>query len=246
MNIDKAIKILEALASGCSPATGEVIPNNNILNDRDVIRALQFAIDSLRQEQTEKSTNIEIDESDIQNAIQLFKEQDRNPTANSLTGFFLSTRQFKNTAILSSKLYGKFKGAYTSGQLLDFFFQYLSEKQIAPKNKFRNDAYSQIDYFEKEKFNKLTENGIKQLKEKISEIGILKTENLSDYVVEARKTYPRAYENWSAKEIEILSKAIKYTNDLSLLADCFQRGKGSIEQAAKKIIFTTQSKVDKT
>uniref|UniRef100_UPI0023F126F3 hypothetical protein n=1 Tax=Flavobacterium filum TaxID=370974 RepID=UPI0023F126F3 len=100
--------------------------------------------------------------------------------------------------------------------------------------------------FEKEKFNKITENGIKQLKEKISEIGILKTENLSDYVVEARKTYPRAYENWSAKEIEILSKAIKYTNDLSLLADCFQRGKGSIEQAAKKIIFTTQSKVDKT
>ncbi len=246
MDINKAIQILEALASGCSPATGEIIPNDNILNDRTVIRALQFAIDNLKKEHTEKSTDIEIEENDIQAALQLFKEQDRNPTANNLTGFFLSTRQFKNPTLLSSKLYGKFKGAYTSGQLLDFFSQYLVENQIAPKNKFRDDAYRQIDYFEKEKFNKLTENGIKQLKEKISEIGILKTENLSDYVVEARKVYSRAYEHWSDKETELLSKAIKYTNDLNLLADCFQRGKGSIESAAKKIIYSDQKIGDKT
>jgi ribosomal protein S18 len=245
MDINKAIQILEALASGCSPANGEIIPNDNILNDRDVIRALQFAIDNLRKEQTEKSTDIEIDENDIQDAIQLFKEQDKSPTANNLTGFFLSTRQFKNPTLLSNNLYGKFKGAYTKGQLFDFFSQYLLEKQIVPKNKFRDDAYRQIDYFEKEIFNNLTENGIKQLKEKINEIGILKTENLSDYVVEARKAYPRAYEHWSNKETELLSKAIKYTNDLNLLSNCFQRGKGSIESAAKKIILPTQNIIGK-
>lgn len=246
MNFEKAIQILEALASGCSPLTGELIPNDNILNDRDVIRALQFAIDNLQKDQAEKSTDIEIDESDIQEALQLFKEQDRNPTANNLTGFFLSTRQFKNPTLLSSKLYGKFKGVYTIGQLLDFFSQYLIEKQIVPKNKFRDDAYRQIDYFDKEKFNKLTENGIKQLKEKIKEIGVLKTENLSDYVIEARKVFPRAYEHWSDKETELLSKAIKYTNDLNLLSECFQRGKGSVESAAKKIILSTQNTLDKT
>jgi ribosomal protein S18 len=241
MNIEKALQILESLASGCSPVTGEVIPNDNILNDRDVIRALQFAIDNLRITPTENASDIEIDENDIQEAVHLFKDQDRNPTANNLTVFFLGTRQFKNPTLLSSKLYGKFKGAYTNGQLLDFFSQYLLEKQISPKNKFRDDAYRQIDYFENEKFNKLTENGIKQLKEKIEKIGILKTENLSDYVVEARKVYPRAYEHWSDNEIELLRKAIKYTNDLNLLSDCFQRGKGSVESAAKKIILSTQT-----
>lgn len=244
MNIEKVIQILEALASGCSPVTGELIPNDSILNDRDVIRALQFSIDNLRKEQTEKGSVTEIEENDIQGAIQLFKEQNRNPTASNLTAFFLSTRQFKNTTLLSSKLYGKFKGAYTRGQLLDFFSQYFLEKQITPKNNFGVDAYKQIDFFEKERFNKLTENGIKQLKEKIDEIGIIKTENLSDYIVEARKVYPRAYEHWSNKETELLSKAIKYTNDLSLLSDCFKRGKGSIESTAKKIILSTQNSPD--
>lgn len=246
MNLGKAIQILEALASGCSPETGELIPNDNILNNRDVIRALQFAIDHLQKAQTDKSSDVEIDENDIQEALQLFKEQERNPTANNLTGFFLSTRQFKNPILLSSKLYGKFKGAYTKGQLIDFFSQYLLEKQMVPKNKFREDVYRQIDFFEKEKFNKLTENGIQQLKDKIKEIGILKTENLSDYVIEARKVYPRAYEHWSDRETELLSKAIKYTNDLSLLSECFQRGKGSIETVAKRIILSTQNLSDKT
>lgn len=246
MDIDKAIQILDALASGCSPVTGEIISNDSVLNDRAVIRALQFAIDNLRKEQAIKSADIEISENDIQDALQLFIEQDRNPTANNLTSFFLGTRQFKNPSLLSNKLYGKFKGAYTSGQLIDFFTQYLSDKQIVPNNKLRDDAYRQIDYFEKEKFNKLTENGIKQLKEKVNELGILKNENLSDYVIEARKIYPRAYEHWSDKETELLRKAIKYTNDLNLLSDCFQRGKGSIESAAKKIILSTQNIVDKT
>jgi hypothetical protein len=244
MHIDKAVEILDALASGCSPITGEILPNDSVVNDRNVIRALQLAIDNLRKEQETKSTDIEISENDIQEAIQLFKEQDKSPTANNLTNFFLSTRQYKNNAILSNKLYGKFKGAYTIGQLLDFFAQYLLEKQISPKHKFREEQYKQIDFFEKERFNKLTENGINQLKEKINELGILKNDNLSEYIIEARKVHPRAYEHWSDKETELLTKAIKYTNDLNLLSLCFQRGKGSIESAVKKTIWTTLYKTD--
>lgn len=240
MDIKKALEILEALASGFSPVTGEVIDNDSVLNDRTVIRALQIAIDYLKKDNSDTLTSVEIDEVDIKEAINLFKEQGRNPTPNNLTGFFLSTRHFKTKSLITSKLYGKFKGAYTSGQLIDFFSGFLLENQISAKGNSKEDVFKQIDFFDKPKFNLLTDNGIKQLKGKINEIGVLKTDNLSQYVIDARKSCPRAYEQWSEKEIELLSKAIRYTNDLDLLSDCFQRGRGSIESAAKKIILSTQ------
>jgi hypothetical protein len=245
MDIKKAIQVLEALASGCSPLSGEVLSNDNVLNDRDVIRALQLAIDHLKKESFKKQTDIEIDNDDIQNAIQLLKDQARNPTSNNLTGFFLATRLFKNYNLISDKLYGKFRGIYTKGQLLDFFSQYLLDNNIKLKNNNRNEAFKQFDFFEKTKFNRLTESAINQLKEKINEIGVLKTENLSDYIQEARKNHRRAYENWSDKEMEFLNKAIKYTNDLNLLSECFQRGKGSIESVAYKLILASQNLEEK-
>lgn len=49
MDINKTIEILEALASGCSPTTGEMINNDSVLNERDVIRAIQIAIDQLKK-----------------------------------------------------------------------------------------------------------------------------------------------------------------------------------------------------
>ena len=39
-----------------------------------------------------------------------------------------------------------------------------------------------MDFFQKETFNRLSEKAINQLKEKIDELGILKTENLSEYI----------------------------------------------------------------
>jgi hypothetical protein len=99
----------------------------------------------------------------------------------------------------------------------------------------KTDLYSEIDFFKKEKFNRLSENAIKQLKEKVNELGIEKTENLSEYVLNARTIHPRAYESWSDKEKTLLSKALEYTNDLDLLSTCFQRGKGSIEACGLKM-----------
>lgn len=239
MDISKAIQILEALASGCSPLTGEVLENESILNDRNVIRALQVAIDQLGNKGNFKTDNVQIGTDDIKNAIDLFKEQERNPTSSNLTNFFLGTRQFKNHNLITNKLYGKYNGVFTAGQLLDFFTKYLTENNISIDKSIR-DSYKQIDFFLKEKFNKLTASGINQLKEKINELGVLKTENLSDSILEARKSYPRAYEHWSAKEIELLRKAINYTNDLNLLSECFQRGKSSIERIGQKLIFESQ------
>ncbi|WP_041620462.1 hypothetical protein [Paludibacter propionicigenes] len=233
----KTIEILEALASGCSPITGETI-NESIINERVVIRALQSAIDLINSNTTNIITEIEISEKDIKSAIQLYKQQNQNPTSHKLTGLFLGTRKFKNNFLITNQLYGKYRDQYTEGQLLDFFTEYFAENKV-PRNS-KDDLYSEIDFFRKEKFNRLSENAIKQLKEKVNELGIEKTENLTEYILNARIIHPRAYESWSDKEKTLLSKALEYTNDLDLLSSCFQRGKGSIETCGQKIIYESQ------
>jgi hypothetical protein len=237
MDRNKTIEILDALASGCSPITGETI-NESILNERIVIRALQAAIDLLRDKTVNIVSEIEISEKDIKAAIQLYKQQNQNPTSHKLTGLFLGTRKFKNNSLITNELYGKYREQYTEGQLLDFFSEYFAENKLT--SKIKTDLYSEIDFFKKEKFNRLSENAIKQLKEKVNELGIEKTENLSEYVLNARTIHPRAYESWSDKEKTLLSKALEYTNDLDLLSTCFQRGKGSIEACGLKIIYESK------
>lgn len=244
MDRNKTIEILEALASGCSPTTGELIENDSVLNERDVIRALQIAIDNLKANQPQVISEVEIDESDIHNAIELFKQEKERPTSNKLVGFFLGARKFKNETIVSNQLYGKYRNQYQKGQLLDFFTQYLFDNNLTNRNNRKNNPYKEIDFFQKETFNKLSENAINQLKEKIDELGIQKTENLSEYVRNARINHPRAYESWTDTEKELLGKAIEYTNDLELLSECFQRGKGSIESCGQRIIYESQNLQD--
>lgn len=81
-------------------------------------------------------------------------------------------------------------------------------------------------------------------KEKIDELGVQKTENISEYHQKARINHPRAYESWTDAEKELLSKAIEYTNDLDLLSDCFQRGKGAIESTGQRLIYESQNLQD--
>jgi len=244
MDRNKTIEILEALASGCSPTTGEMIENESVLNQRDVIRALQIAIDNLKTNEPQTISDVEIDETDIKSVIDLFKEEEQNPTSNKLVGFFLGTRKFKNETLVSNQLYGKYRNLYQKGQILDFFNQYLVDNKLANRNNRKNNPYKEIDFFQKETFNRLSEKAINQLKEKVNEIGILKTENLSEYVQNARINHPRAYESWTDMEKELLNKAIEYTNDLNLLSDCFQRGKGSIESWGQRLIYESQNLQD--
>ena len=244
MDRNKTIEILEALASGCSPTTGEMIENESVLNQRDVIRALQIAIDNLKTNEPQTISDVEIDETDIKSVIDLFKEEEQNPTSNKLVGFFLGTRKFKNETLVSNQLYGKYRNLYQKGQILDFFNQYLVDNKLANRNNRKNNPYKEIDFFQKETFNRLSEKAINQLKEKVDEIGILKTENLSEYVQNARINHPRAYESWTDMEKELLNKAIEYTNDLNLLSDCFQRGKGSIESCGQRLIYESQNLQD--
>ena len=56
----------------------------------------------------------------------------------------------------------------------------------------------------------------KQLKNKINEIGILKTEDLSEYIVNARVRHFRAYESWTDKEKELLERNLKESHRVKL------------------------------
>jgi hypothetical protein len=165
MDIAKTIEILEALASGCSPKTGEMVGDDSVLNEREVIRALQFAIDVLKRD----------------------------------------------------KLIAPIIGGNKKGK-----------------------PYKEVDFFQKEKFNMLTIEAINKLKKDVKELGVIKLDNLSEYIINARLEHPRAYEAWSDKERQLLSDALKYTNDLDLLSECFQRGKGSIESFGQKLIYESK------
>lgn len=240
MDINQTIKVLEALASGCSPSTGELV-SESVINERIVIRALQIAIDELKKSSFYYTASIiNIDVESIQYAINLLNREGINISTNNLTGFFLASKKFKTNIINTDQFYGKLIGVYSKAQLLEFFSEYMKVNKIGNTKRIQEDLYNQIDFFQKEKFNRLTDSAINQLKEKIDEIGILKTENLSEYIQNSRKNHPRAYEPWSEKEKELLVKSLKYTNDLDLLSECFQRGKGSIESLGKKIIYESQ------
>lgn len=241
MDINKTIEILEALASGCSPTTGEVIGNDSVLNERNVIRALQIAIGRLKETGSAEIRNIEINEDDIRSVIELFKDEGQNITPNKITNFFLADSKIKNENITTSELFGKYKNVYQKGQLLDILTQYLSEHKSLIKKERKSEPWEGIDFFKKETFNKLSEDAIGQLKEKVNKLGVLKTEKLPDYVLVARAKYPRVYESWAPVEDELLKNAMQHTNDLTLLSECFQRGEGSIEIRGKKLLYEEQN-----
>jgi hypothetical protein len=246
MKIDRAIEILEALASGCSPQTGELIENDSVLNERDVIRALEKGISELERinrstENQPQKTELNITTEEIDKTIKLFQSVEYNPTYSRLTHFFLKSKEFEFPILNSNELYGKYFGYYTKQDLHKFFKHYLIENGYSLHGKVKKERKPQpwkdIDFFQKDKFNNLTEKAIEQLKNKINEIGILKTEDLSEYIVNARVRHFRAYESWTDKEKELLEKAMEYTNDLELLSECFQRGIGSIESCGKRLIY---------
>lgn len=233
MDINKSLEILEALASGYSPITGELLSNENVINERDVIRALQIAIDELKRYNPQIIRSVEIAENEIQHVIQLLGSLEISATPNRLVGFFLATQKFKSKLITSDNLYGKYSKLYTKGQLLDYLTGSL------PRNTEERtpSPWEGIDFFQKDIFNRLYGKDIDELKEKVLSLGIQKTENLSESILNARINYPRAYEPWSSKEKELLIEVMKKTNDLKLISECFQRGIRSIESYGKKLIY---------
>lgn len=238
MNYLKTIEILESLASGCSPETGEEFGQGHVLHERNVIRALQFALIEVRKNAASQFIEVDIPNENIEHAKDLFKENQVNSTPNKLIGFFLGEKKFKEEAVMNSPLYGRYKGLYTQGQLMDYLKNYF-EKESVPKERKRSPL-DDIDFFDGEGFNNLSSKAIEQLKAKVAELGVQKTEDLAEHVVKARIQYPRAYESWSEDEDDLLTKAMEFTNDVELLSDCFQRGFGSIVHRGKYLLYEAQ------
>lgn len=51
MDINRAKEIIEALAEGVDPTTGEVLPDDNVCNKGEVVRAFYSVIEALNKKQ---------------------------------------------------------------------------------------------------------------------------------------------------------------------------------------------------
>lgn len=254
MDKNICIETLEALAEGCSPTTGELAANNEILNERIVIRALQFAIDELKDgnfneedPETEENTSnaVYIPGEEIDEIIKLLEEAERNVTVNTIVTILRGTRKFKNKKLVHNQYFGRYYSQFTKGQLVDYFTAELDARGYgaSKKEKLKKiPPFREIEYFRVNIFNKLSEEQKLKALEKGKRFGVLKTENLSDGIIKSRENYPRAYETWSEEEKQFLANIIESTNDLKFLSECFQRGENSIESMGQRIIFEKTNK----
>lgn len=245
MNLNQTITVLEALASGCSPTTGAIVAPESVLNERDVIRALQVAIEQLKNERLKDQPGIDIDAAEIESVIQLLSEQQHGATHNKLADFFIAGRTFKNDSLTSHELYGKYKGRYAKGQLQDFFSAWLQDNNHAKQGKKISQKeieqpWKAIDFFQQALFNHYSVENMERLKQQVSELGLSKSEHLAAYIQKARLHYPRSHEPWKAPEDELLWNALQQTNDLNFLSSCFQRGPNAIEERGKRLLYEQQ------
>lgn len=58
MNVSQAREIIEALANGVNPITGEVFDDDHCFNDPDIIRALFVATDELKKAEKKSSRKV--------------------------------------------------------------------------------------------------------------------------------------------------------------------------------------------
>ncbi|WP_066836558.1 hypothetical protein [Rufibacter ruber] len=116
MNREEAIAIIDALAAGCSPFTGEVLEDHPILNNRNVIRALQTALVSLsgsvqlgavqkNQSDAGGSSSVELTKADVSAAIDVLKAANLTTSYSALTRFFLGSRRFLDTPVSDSPIF---------------------------------------------------------------------------------------------------------------------------------------------
>lgn len=181
----------------------------------------------------ESTYNSFISSVEINEAITLFKENDKMPSATRLSKFFLGTKPFKRVNLSSHALYKKYQNQFDERELTEYINNYLSTNNISKKDR----PWDSIIFFDEEAFNKHTYQTVEAIKDSISKIELLKTTDLPDNIIKARKVHARAYENWSEEESELLLNALTKTNDLILLSKWFQRGQRAIKDQGKKLMY---------
>lgn len=110
---------------------------------------------------------------------------------------------------------------------------HVNSKMQYPKDK---------NIFRRSRYQRLSEAAIKQLQQKVAELELHRADANHAHLQSARKQHPRAYEPWQREENTLLWKALDYTNDLDLLARCFQRSKSSIAAHTHELIGKKKKK----
>lgn len=252
MNKKEAYSILDALAEGCSPFTGEVLQDHPILNERRVIRALQIALDALNvrddsHRQQAAPANSPLEPDSMLGILAAMQAAGIIPSKSKLTKFLLGSKSLKVSEFVKHPLYGVLSQQYTYTSLKPLVADVVQNNTAlkaalagmdTAAAKATEKPWDRVDYFDKPTFSTLSPKAIEQLKAKIEGLGIVKQPPiLSDYIIQARIIFPRAYEPWSETELGYLAKALHYTNDLKLLASCFQRGENSIRSVGKRLVY---------
>jgi ATP-dependent DNA helicase RecQ len=108
----------------------------------------------------------------------------------------------------------------------------MKEEYIHPADYFFND----------EVYNHLTQPAIKSIEETIRKLPVIRpTESITnDFILSLRHEFPRSYEPWNEPEITLLKSAINQTNDLSLLAQLFERHPNTIKTFYKNVFLRNE------
>lgn len=264
MTLEQALKVLDHLADGVHPDSLEPLPPDDACNARSSIRALQIAIDYIKnQSSTVAFSNeikteepvadhlSEISEIDIYTFftdqrmfeyLQEFKAINFNPTVARLGKCLVGT-QAKSVYqhVKDFSFYGILEGLTTYNKikpiLSDFFEKYHSK--IEEEFTYVDRPWKEIDFFEQETFNTLSEQYTVKLVKEINTIPFQKqaSDFKTDSVHIARQIHLRAYEPWEQQENDLLLKTLRYTNDLDVLSEIFQRGQGAIRSQSQKLLY---------
>jgi hypothetical protein len=226
------------MADGCSPLTGEVLPADHVLLDERVMEALLIAIEALQGKPL--PVDVQLDADDLLEAVELYRALAITPTAHRLSALLAGERSIKDTELLQHALYGKHRGRYTKAQLLPSVEQWVKQHNINPPKQRPEGERVIHPYFQAAPYNKLSERAIAQLKEKIHELPLQRTEGLSASLIERRLTWPRSHEPWPEEEMRLLKKALEFTNDLAFLSTAFGRTDFAISAQAEKLLPTIE------
>ncbi|WP_126973885.1 hypothetical protein [Gynurincola endophyticus] len=186
--------------------------------------------------------DISIPEKEINEITQLFVQLGVAPRYRLYASFFLTSSAFKSEAITSHHLYGKYIGIYSKIELLDYFQHYFNKPehlQLIEKVKLTPvpEPWKNISFFEEKIFNNFSANDVLSLQRAVQKLAIYRTKNHPEQPNTVIEKYPRALQPWSHIEKQLLLHVLKYTNNLKLLAECFQRQEEAIESYGKQLLF---------
>lgn len=247
MTHTEALSILEAMADGCSPLTGEVLPHYHLLLDESVMEAILIAIESMQGKSAPATSkparntgkvqreptlvDVSLPDDDLMVAVELYRGLATNPTATRLSAFLCGDRSVKDPELTHHPLFGKYGHSYQKADIVPWMDEWIKKNNINPPKENTKVIHP---FFAEPHFNKLSERAIEQLKEKVSAIPLVRVEGLSEELLERRKTMPRSHEPWPEEEQRLLKKAIEFTNDVTFLAQCFGRSELAVSAQAEK------------